>query len=129
MKSSTKYLLIGAIIIALAALAVVYTTGKVAEGFFDGSSSTFTLYYAEWCPHCKTVKPLYEQWMTKNGNTMTANGKSVKLAIVEEKEMTPAQKATVKGYPTFMLEGGGQSTECRGARDASAWERWLKTNV
>jgi thiol-disulfide isomerase/thioredoxin len=129
MKASTKNLLIGAVVVALLVGAVLYARRAFSEGFADGSLPTFTLYYANWCPHCKTVKPLYEQWMKKNGNTMSVNGKTVSLAIVEEKEKNPSDKAPVKGYPTFILNNGGQYTECRGSRDPSGWEGWLKTNV
>ena len=125
MKSSTKYLLIA---LFVGVVALVYLNSRSSsEGFADGSAPTFTMYYANWCPHCKDVKPMFEQWMTKNKNQMTVNGKTVTLQLVEES--SKKDSAPVKGYPTFLLNKDGKYTEFNGSRDPSGWESWMSSNV
>lgn len=121
MKVKTNHIYIGFGVL-LALLFLYYMFGmKRISGFEDGQ--TFTLYYASWCPHCKDVKPVFEQWMESKGGSMQVNGKTIKLAIVEESEM-PAS-AGVKGFPTFKLN----NKECDVARNPAAWEQWLNANA
>ena len=121
MKMKTKQIYIGlAILVVLGFLYYMFGMKRIS-GFEDGQ--TFTLYYASWCPHCKDVKPVFEQWMESKGGSMQANGKTVKLAIVEESEM-PAN-AGVKGFPTFKLN----DKECDSARTPAGWEQWLNANA
>jgi thiol-disulfide isomerase/thioredoxin len=125
MKSSTKYLLI-ALFVGIVAL-VYLNNRSCSEGFADGSTPSFTMYYASWCPHCKDVKPVFEQWMMKNKSQLTVNGKPVNLHLVEES--SKKDDAPVKGYPTFLLNKDGKYTEFNGSRDSSGWEKWLSSNV
>jgi thiol-disulfide isomerase/thioredoxin len=95
------------------------------EGFTDANSPSFTMYYADWCPHCKTSKPVFSDW-SKSGS-ITVNGQPVALAMVEESQK--ADDAPVKGYPTFIMKKGGQYTEYSGDRSPAGWEAWLKQNL
>ena len=61
---------------------------SMREGFTDstGPISTmgadmFTLYYVDWCPHCKSVKPMFEDF-AKNG-FVTVAGKNVQVRAIE----------------------------------------------
>ena len=125
MKMKTKQIYIGlAILVGLGFLYYMFGMKRIS-GFEDGQ--TFTLYYASWCPHCKDVKPVFEQWMMKNNSQLTVNGKPVNLHLVEES--SKKDDAPVKGYPTFLLNKDGKYTEFNGSRDASGWEKWLSSNV
>ena len=121
----TRRILMGAIILALVLLGYWYF--KSSEGF-EGSD-TFTLYYADWCPHCKTIKPVFSEWSSKK--SIEVNGKTVFLSMVEaDAEPEKVSEAGVKGYPTFMLKkADGTSVEFNGERTASGWESWLKSNL
>ena len=58
------------------------------------------LYYANWCPHCQTMKP---EW-NKFSETLKTN-KSVNVAEVESEFMEaigPEHKANVQGFPTIV---------------------------
>jgi len=121
MKINTKHLYASLFVTAILIALYYFFGGKTVSGFED--SQTFTLYYASWCPHCKDVKPVFEQWMKSKGGSMQANGKTVKLALVEESDM-PAN-ANVKGFPTIKLN----EKEYSGARTPDAWEAWLNTNA
>lgn len=118
MKSMLKniaYALLGAIV-----LYGLYKLLTTSEGFSSGN--TFALYYADWCPHCKTVKPAFESWMSKQ--TM------VRAKMYEaDKDSAAVKAAGVKGFPTFQLtKQDGSVVECS-ARDPSGWEAFLKENM
>jgi thiol-disulfide isomerase/thioredoxin len=54
---NAKYMFLGlAVILAILFLVRYHFYSK--EAGFEGTNS-FTLYYAEWCPHCKAVKPVF----------------------------------------------------------------------
>ena len=121
MKMKTKQIYIGvAVLVVLAALYYFYGR-KLISGFEDGQ--TFTLYYASWCPHCKDVKPVFEKWIKDNNGSIQANGKTVKLSIVEESDM-PAG-TNVKGFPTMKLG----DKEYSGPRTPEGWTAWLNTTA
>ena len=125
-KISTKYaMIIGSIVIVLVLL-LVFRGRLSSEGFADGAN-TFTLYYADWCPHCKTVKPVFADWSKKG--SVTINGQQVKTTMVEESSNTD-KSAPVKGYPTMLLKkSDGSYVEFSGDRSPSGWESWLSQNI
>jgi thiol-disulfide isomerase/thioredoxin len=98
------------------------------EGFVS-DGNTFTLYYAEWCPHCKAVKPVFKDW--SSSGTVTVNGKTVSANMVEadtNPELVSA--AGVKGFPTMLLKkADGTTIEYKGDRTPSAWEGWIGSNM
>lgn len=114
---------IGYFLVSFLVVYGMYRLFKGVEGFSSGSSgNTFTLYYADWCPHCKTVKPAFESWMSSQ--TL------VKAQMKEaDKDSAAVQAAGVKGFPTFQLnKEDGSVVECS-ARDAAGWEAFLKQNL
>ena len=128
MNQKTKnmlYLVISLFIILVIA-GVFFTRVYKKEGFSSGES--FTLYYADWCPHCKSIKPIFAEW-SKTG-TVTVNKKVVKVSMVEADASPDVISAKgVKGFPTFMYEkGDGTSVEYNGERSPSAWEEFLSKN-
>lgn len=130
MKNQKYMFILGAALALMILLAVVYRIKP--EGFVGGGGAgtdTFTLYYADWCPHCKTVKPIFKDWSKKG--SVTINGKPVFLSMVEAD--TDAEKLKgkpVKGFPTFLLEkSNGKFVEFDGERTPSGWESWLASNL
>lgn len=121
------------IIIVLFAVSVLmfirYLNTSGLDGFKGSGADSFTLYYAEWCPHCKTIKPVFKKW--SDAGTVSINGKTVFVSMVEvEKEPEKAKGKPVKGFPTFLLEtGDGQFKEFDGDRSPAGWEAWLSKNL
>jgi thiol-disulfide isomerase/thioredoxin len=100
------------------------------EGFTasgeNGAADTFSLYYVDWCPHCKSVKPAFLDF-AKNG-FVTVAGQNVKVQAVEcEKEPEKAAGKNIKGYPTILFEkGSGQTVEYTGDRTVEGYMAFLK---
>ena len=131
MRAIPRYVLIvGVVLIILSLLGVIYSQnmGVRVDGFQSGVDS-FTMYYADWCPHCKTIKPAFKDWSSKGSTTI--GGKTVFLNMVEA-DSSPAKLAgkPVKGYPTFLLEkADGSFKEFDGDRSPDGWTSWLKSNL
>ncbi len=126
----TKFIYLVGIIIGLLVLLRFIRSSQ--EGFVDSpakGADTFTLYYADWCPHCKSVKPMFENW-AKNGYVSVA-GRNVKCRMVQpEKEPEKVMSKEIKGYPTFMLEtADGKSLEYQGDRTPDGWMKFLENNL
>ena len=95
------------------------------DGFKSGAN-TFTMYYADWCPHCKPLVPVFKGYMSSS--PMTVNGKPVFLEMIESANNT---NKNVKGFPTFILskEDGSSIEYDSGDRTTDALTAWLKTKV
>ena len=95
------------------------------EGFTASGADTFSLYYVDWCPHCKTVKPAFQEF-AKNG-FITVAGQNVKVQAVEcEKEPEKAAGKPIKGYPTILFEkASGQTVEYSGDRTPEGYMAFL----
>jgi thiol-disulfide isomerase/thioredoxin len=121
------YILIGVAVIAAVSFTVLSYMNKRSEGFSDGSN--FTLYYADWCPHCKAVKPIFSQW--SSSGTVNVQNKTVSTQMVEA-DTNPelVSKAGVKGFPTMILtKSDGTTMEYKGERSVTAWEDWLSSHL
>jgi thiol-disulfide isomerase/thioredoxin len=103
---------------------------RTAEAFEDGTDAVFTLVYAEWCPHCKTVKPEFAKVVA--ASPMEIAGKKVRFEMLEEKADAAAisKLPRVEGYPTFFFtKKGGQPEEYRGARTPDAMKKFIEENL
>lgn len=126
----TRFIYLIGVIIGLLVLLRFIQTSK--EGFTNdiaGAADTFTLYYADWCPHCKTIKPAFKEW-SKNG-FVTVAGKNVKVRMVEQSE-NPEEIAAkgVKGFPSFILETAqGKTVEFQGDRTPASYLKFLEEQL
>jgi thiol-disulfide isomerase/thioredoxin len=126
----TRFIYLIGVIIGL--LVLLRFIQKSREGFTNdiaGAADTFTLYYADWCPHCKTIKPAFKEW-SKNG-FVTAAGKNVKVRMVEQSE-NPEEIAAkgVKGFPSFILETAqGKTVEFQGDRTPASYLKFLEEQL
>ena len=89
---------------------------------------TFTLYYADWCPHCQTIKPVFKDFM--GNGSVNVNGNAVKCNMVEEKELKANGGPEVKGYPTLLYsDAAGKVVEFSGPRNPDGFMQFLKQQV
>ena len=101
-------------IIAIGAIALILL---VMPKWFRGglSPNTFTMYYADWCPHCKQVMPEF--------NGFAFDG--VQVRAVEQQQNNEFK---VKGYPTFVYTSkSGWSLEFSGGRNVTAWRDFIRS--
>jgi thiol-disulfide isomerase/thioredoxin len=132
-KMSSKTILIIIAIIFFVILAIYYYYYYVspklktsyhanAEGIGSASSSNgpskqaeLMLFYADWCPHCKTAKPIWNDLKTQYQNK-TINGYQViftEINCTTESAETEQMmnKYNIEGFPTIKLLKDGQVIE------------------
>lgn len=106
-------------IILLAGVVYYSRRGFVRSGFQSGGNSKteFIMYYADWCPHCKTALPEFEKLSNK---PLVVNGLPVTFTKYEAtKDAEKCKSAIIKGFPTFVLTtADGQTAEYKGKRTA-----------
>jgi len=97
-----------------------------AEG---GDGGKFVMYYADWCPHCQSIKPDFKEFM--GDGTIKVNGKTIKVDMVQpEKEPEKAVGVDVKGYPTLIYsDAAGKNVEFSGPRTSDGYMAFLKEQV
>jgi thiol-disulfide isomerase/thioredoxin len=125
-----RFVYLTAVVIGLLVLLRFISASR--EGFQSSGGSgadIFTMYYADWCPHCQAVKPAFEDW-AKNG-FVTVAGRNVKVRMVQpEKEPEKAEGVNVKGYPTFILStASGKTVEYQGDRTPEGYLKFLEENL
>jgi thiol-disulfide isomerase/thioredoxin len=133
-KMSSKTILIIVAIVLFVILAIYYYYNHVspklktsyhanAEGNASAASNSngptkqaeLMLFYADWCPHCKTAKPIWNELKTQYQNK-TINGYQVLFTEVncttesaETEQMM--NKYNIEGFPTIKLLKDGQIIE------------------
>jgi thiol-disulfide isomerase/thioredoxin len=81
----------------------------------NGNTAELLFFYADWCPHCKTAKPIWNDLKAEYENK-TINGYKVVFTDVNCSEENAEvekmmNKYNVEGYPTIKLLKDGQVIE------------------
>jgi len=116
-------------ILLVSVLILLYlSTSRSSEGFASKEGGTFTLYYADWCPHCKTIKPLFENFM--GSGSVSVDGVPVKVKMVEEKQIQKGVDPDIKGYPSLLYsDAAGKTVEFSGPRTPDGFMQFLKQQI
>lgn len=69
-------------------------------------TATLYMFGTTWCPHCKTAKPIWDDYVSNNENLKVGNYNILFKSVDCDAEKNIADKFNVKGYPTFKLERG-----------------------
>lgn len=128
--SSTTWIIIGVILLFVIVAIVYYyyyvmpktqssyraNKEKVPDdGSSQGQSAELLFFYADWCPHCKAAKPIWNDLKAEYQNK-TINGYQVVFTEVDCSTETAEvdqmmNKYNVEGYPTIKLLKDGQVIE------------------
>ena len=128
--NSTTWIIIGAVIL-FSILAIVYYFYYVApqakakykansehlmkDEQSNGKNAELLFFFADWCPHCKTAKPIWNDLKAQYENK-TINGYKVIFTEVNCSEETAEveklmNQYNIEGYPTIKLLKDGQIIE------------------
>jgi thiol-disulfide isomerase/thioredoxin len=124
------------VVIAGVAYAFNYYYGSKSQGFQNPtlsasppSAPTFTMCHAEWCGHCKTAMPEFDNFAADG--KVAINGQDVVLRKLEA-TANAAELAglSIRGYPTFILQTtDGKIAEYRGPRTADGYLAFLNESL
>jgi len=87
----------------------------VGTGADESKNAELLFFYADWCPHCKTAKPIWNDLKSEYQNK-TINGYRVVFTEVNCSEETAEvdkmmNQYNIEGYPTLKLIKDGQVIE------------------
>jgi thiol-disulfide isomerase/thioredoxin len=126
-----KNIAVGVTVIVVAVVAGLYFSGKLKlKSGFQGGKDQFTMYYAQWCPHCKTAKPEFEKLVGQS--PMKVGDKSITVRMLEQGEDAAGEmkEKKVSGFPTFLLEtADGNTIEYKGERTTEGFLKFLNTTL
>jgi thiol-disulfide isomerase/thioredoxin len=130
-SSNTIFIIIGVIVFLVIGFSYYYVylkpymqaTYRANDGVNEDPSNESTgatnteilFFYADWCPHCKTAKPIWEAQRELFKNK-TVNGHNVLFTDVNctnESESTTKlmDKFNIEGFPTIKMIKDGQIIE------------------
>jgi thiol-disulfide isomerase/thioredoxin len=123
-----KMLGIAAVVVVLLAT-LWYGRGNSRDGFQNPTENTFTMYYADWCGHCKNAKPAFQELIKKG--PVDINGVKCQIRMVSpEKQPELAKGKPIRGFPTFLLETtDGQTAEYRGPREPEGYLEFINKSL
>jgi len=97
----------------------------------NGASGDVELYffYTNWCPHCKTAKPVWQE-LKDEMQDKKINGRQITFIDVDcDADTATAETFNVKGYPTVKLVKDGQVIEYDAKPDKDTLMEFLQTSV
>jgi len=97
----------------------------------EGKSAELLFFYADWCPHCKAAKPIWNDIKTEFQNK-TINGYNVVFTEVDCSNETAEveqmmNKYNIEGYPTIKLLKDGQVIEYDAKPSKATLTQFLNT--
>ena len=96
-------------------------------GANDDKVAQLYLFKVDWCPHCKTAKPVFDE-AEKNLNGKQVNGYTIVFKTVDcEGEPEMADKFKIEGFPTIKLVKDGQVIEYDAKPDTEKIGEFLDT--
>ena len=129
-------ILVGIVVIVLIYIYFAYnrTWSGFQAGIIEPPSATpvgtFTMYYADWCGHCKKIKPEFEE-MVKQSPILVGK-RTIEIQMVSpEKEPEKAKDVTIEGYPTFYFKNAktGEQIPYNGERSIDGFKAFLSQVV
>jgi thiol-disulfide isomerase/thioredoxin len=121
--SNTQFLLILLIVVIFTIVSMImykrYATKNkkyVTNNEFNSQPKGITtadiyFFYTEWCPHCKTAKPIWADFKAQMADK-PVNGITLNFIEVDcDKDTATSDKFNVKGFPTIKLMKGNQIIE------------------
>lgn len=136
-KMSVKdYLLMG-LLLAVVYLIMNYVLTNLSkrENFQNndvaptGNDINMVLFYADWCPHCQKIKPLWNRF-TNSMDGESVNGRTVHVMKVHCPDSESVCKANdISGYPTIKCMSNNHTEEFSGERTLSGLRSFVNNFV
>ena len=110
----------------LITLILFFITGKATNKIKGGEKHKimFVLYYVDWCPHCKTIKP---EWEKLEQDTTLKNIVIDKVNC--EKDEKAAEENNIEGFPTILFTKNGKVESYEGGREYADFKNFLKSKI
>ena len=84
-----------------------------------------TLYYANWCGHCKVLKPTWQQLIESD----KFKGKVQFEEVEADENPEKIQEQQIEGFPTIKITKDAETVEYQGDRTIEDLEKFLDENI
>ena len=89
------------------------------------SGTKLVLFYADWCGHCKKIKPVWDE------TSKEVNADEVKMIKVNcgegtDEDQRIMKKYSIDGYPTIIKFVNGKATLYQGDRDSDSFKEMFQ---
>jgi len=100
-------------------------------GSNENKTAELLFFYADWCPHCKSAKPIWEELKAEYKNKIV-NGYTIIFSEINCSEENAEvekmmNKYNIEGYPTIKLLKDGQVIEYDAKPDKDSLNQFLNT--
>ena len=122
------------IIILIILVALYFIYDKFLKEGFEGfetdsgnlddqvkSGTKLVLFYADWCGHCKKIKPVWDE-TAKEINSDEVKMIKVNCGEGSKEDQEIMKKYSIDGYPTIIKFVNGKATLYQGDRDADSFK-------
>ena len=93
------------------------TTQKLKENFNSPYEGSFTMYHADWCPHCKNALPDFKEVISSN-EFPKIKCEAIESEQDEFKSLDETLRDKIQGFPTYIYcNKGGDCEVYSGGRD------------
>lgn len=107
-----------------------YVPNKEYINTSQTDSADLYFFYTDWCPHCKTAKPVWTSLKAKYKDKLFNNNVTINFIEVDcEKDTSTANKFNVEGYPTIKLVYNSKIIEYDAKPDFDNLEEFLRTSI
>ena len=107
---------------------IISKISQVKPNKINPLKNTLILFYVDWCPHCKTTKPIWEKLKQQVGDGV--NGVKINFIEVDcDKDTDTASKFKVEGYPTIKMVRDNQVIEYDAKPDLDTLTQFLNTSL
>jgi thiol-disulfide isomerase/thioredoxin len=97
-----------------------------SEGFESGKE--VMIFKAEWCGHCKTAKPAFDELLAASPITLKDGSKVTVRVLDADADKAEVSKHNVQGYPSIFIMEGDKKTEYPGPRTKEGVIDFLNSN-
>ena len=105
--------------------------GDQPEGAEDNGEAELLFFYADWCPHSKSAKPIWDELQKKYENKTLYGYKIIFTLINSTDESAEVEKMmdkyNIEGFPTIKLLKDGQVIEYDAKPSKDTLEQFLET--
>lgn len=98
------------IVFAVLLVVLVVLRYQVSEGF-QGSEIAVIICKADWCGHCQKAAPEFDRLVAASPIALTNGKKAVVTRLDADKDKAELAKYTIRGFPTILIQKGGETTE------------------
>ena len=124
-----------AILLAILVVLYYFYSTHLKEGFevdhdkldeyISPDKTSLVLFYADWCGHCKKLKPTWNECSEK-AKKDGLNMVQINVGEGTEKDKELTEKYEIDGYPTIILFKNGKATPYNGPRTEEGFLSALK---